>query len=160
MQLETNSPRVAAVLDRQAPQEASLPPGVLVEISGPEARRRAAQILIENQALPAAWIEQDLEALPGELFRSRLDFQKVLFINGRENSAWALSCLVKSGEFSVVVFYAPYENERFLRRLRREAKKARCTVLLLRAEPCFSWTIRAQLRAADGALDALRWRRE
>lgn len=141
------------------PNEGLLPEGSLVEISGPEARLQAARILAKNRHLPSAWVEQNLEALPDDIFRVKMDFKKVLFINGRRDSAWAISSLINSQEFPVVVFSAPYENEKFLRRLRHQARKSGTTVLLLREEPCFSWTIRVQLRALNKKLEVLRWRK-
>lgn len=160
--LETPRESAGAVISKNAPlpNNGYLPEGSLIEISGPEARRQAARILAENRGLPAAWIEQNLEALPDDVFRARMDFDKVLFINGRRDSTWAVSSMVSSREFPIVVYYAPYENEKFLRRLRRQAAVSGCTVLLLREEPCFSWTIRVQLRAVNGALDVLRWRNQ
>ncbi len=142
------------------PNDGFLPQGSLIEISGPDARLQAARILAENRLLPAAWIEQNLEALPDDLFRMKMNFDKVLFVNGRRDSTWAVSSMVTSGEFPIVVYYAPYENEKFLRRLRRQAKVSGATVLLLREEPCFSWTIRVQLRALQGRLEVLRWRNQ
>ncbi|HEY8278423.1 MAG TPA: hypothetical protein VIH99_02290 [Bdellovibrionota bacterium] len=142
------------------PDGGLLPEGSLIEISGPEARIQAARILAENRGLPAAWIEQNLEALPDEVFRSKMDFKKTLFINGRRDSTWAISSLLRSRLFPLIVYYAPYENEKFLRRLRRQARQSGATVLLLREEPCFSWTIRVQLRALQGKLDVLRWRNQ
>lgn len=142
------------------PDNGLLPHGSLIEISGPDARLQAARILSENRGLPAAWIEQNLEALPDDLFRVRMNFEKTLFVNGRRDSTWAVSAMVSSGEFPIVVYYAPYENEMFLRRLRRHARESGATVLLLREEPCFSWTIRVQLRAIHGRLEVLRWRKQ
>ena len=142
------------------PEDGMLPEGSLIEISGPDARLQAARILAENRHLPAAWIEQNLEALPEDLHRTRMDFKKVLFINGRRDSTWAVSSILNSRCFPIVVYCAPYENEKFLRRLRRQAKQTGASVLLLRDEPCFSWTIRVHLRAQNGRLDVLRWRKQ
>ena len=142
------------------PKSGLLPEGSLIEISGPDARMQAARILAENRSLPAAWIEQNLEALPEEVLRTRMDFKKILFINGRRDSGWVISSVLTSQLFPIVVFYAPYENEKFLRRLRRQARESGAAVLLLRPGPCFSWTIRVHLRAEDGKLDVLRWRKQ
>ncbi len=145
---------------RPLPNDGLLPEGSLIEISGPDARLQAARILAENRHLPSAWIEQNLEALPDDVLRTRMNFEKVLFINGRRDSAWAVSSMLSSRQFPIVVFYAPYENEKFLRRLRRQARDSGATVLLLRENPCFSWTIRVQLRAIQGRLEVLRWRNQ
>jgi hypothetical protein len=152
------SPEPAA--NKPAPEDCLLPVGSLVEISGPEAHIQAARILAKNPSLPAAWIEQNLELLPEEIFGIPMDFKKTLFVNGRRDSYWAASSLITSGLFPLLVFHAPYENERLLRRLRRQAIASRATVLLLRDAPCFSWTIRVQLRALQGGLEVLRWRKQ
>lgn len=137
-----------------------LPEGSLIEISGPEASRQAAQILAKNTALPTAWIEHRLEAMPEEVIRARLNFDKILFIDGQRDSAWAASAILDSKLFPILVYRAPYENEKFLRRLRRQARESGASVLLLRSEPCFSWTIRVHLRAENGTLKVLRWRKQ
>ncbi len=137
-----------------------LPAGSLIEISGPQARLQAARILAQNRQYSAAWIEKNIAALPDEIFRTRMDFKKTLFVNGKEDSTWTASALLNSGLFPIVVFYAPYENEKFLRRIRREARASNSTVFLLREDPCFSWAIRVQLRALNGALEVLRWRNQ
>lgn len=158
--IETAREPVPAPAMKQLPDNGLLPEGSLIEISGPEARLQAARILAANRGIAAAWIEHNLEALPDDVFRFRMNYDKVLFVNGRRDSTWAVSSMVSSGDFPVVVYCAPYENEKFLRRLRRQAKDSGTTVLLLREEPCFSWTIRVQLRALNGRLDVLRWRNQ
>jgi hypothetical protein len=137
-----------------------LPQGSLIEISGPEARTQAARILSENRHVPAAWIEQELAPLPPEILSAKLNFDRVLFIDGGRDAAWAASSLLSSGHFPLLVFYAPYESESFLRRLRRLARAHHATVLLLREDPCFSWAIRVQLHAVNGRLKVLRWRQQ
>jgi hypothetical protein len=158
--IETPRESSPSPVQNPLPNDGLLPEGSLIEISGAEARLQAARILAQNPGVPAAWIEQNLEALPDEIFRMRMNFDKVLFVNGRRDSTWAVSSMITSRQFPVVVFCAPYENEKLLRRLRRQAREAGVTVLLLRDEPCFSWTIRVQLRAMNGSLDVLRWRKQ
>ncbi len=150
----------APLQNNPLPNNGYLPEGSLIEISGPEARKQAARILSENPDFPAAWIEQNLEALTDDVLRTPMNFDKVLFLNGRRDSMWAVSSIVNSRQFPIVVYYAPYENEKFLRRLRRQARESGVSILLLREEPCFSWTIRVQLRAIHGRLDVLRWRNQ
>lgn len=146
-------------LSPPGPESGLLPEGSLVEISGPEARIQAARIIAEN-GHAAAWIERDLESLPNEVLRTRMNFDRVLFLNGQRDSAWAVASMIRSRCFPIVVFAAPYENEKFLRRLRRLARNAGVTVFLLRDEPCFSWAIRVQLRARKDGLEVLRWRKQ
>lgn len=149
-----------ASLHQNLPNGGLLPEGSLIEISGPQARQQVARILAENRQLPAAWIERNLESLPEEIFRTRMNFKKILFIDGDRDSAWAASSLINSQLFPIVVYCAPYENEKLLRRLRRQARESGSTVFLLRDEPCFSWTIRVHLRARNGKLEVLRWRNQ
>ena len=152
---------VAPVIPLHAlPNQGLLPVGTLIEISGPEAHHQAARILARNRNLCAAWIEQNLEALPETTFHSQINLKKVLFINGQRDSSWAASQIINSGLFPILIFSAPYENEKLLRRLRRQARKSGTTVLLLRDKPCFSWTIRVHLHAQEAKLNVLRWRKQ
>lgn len=134
-------------------------PGILIEISGPEARCQAARLLASYPLCPAAWIEQSLEPFPDEVRRHRLNFDKVLFIDGKKDSAWALSACVRSGEFPIVVYYAPYGQDKELRRLKRMARASGTMVLLLREEILPAWQIHSQYSTHRGRLELVRGRR-
>jgi hypothetical protein len=131
-------------------------PGHLVEISGPDARRQAARLLASYPACPAAWIETSLDPFPEELMRFRLNWDKVLFVDGKKDSSWALSSFVRSGLFPFVVYYASYGQDKELRRLRRVAQATRTMVLLLRDDPLPAWQIHSQYRTHHGKLELVR----
>ena len=133
-----------------------LMPGLLVELSGPDARRKAAELLARYPFCPAAWVEKSLEPFPDEVRRERMHFDRVLFVNGGDDSAWALSTFINSGLFPFVVYYAPYGDERFLRKLRRQAKATGTMVILLREDPLPAWQIHYQYRTNQGALELVR----
>jgi hypothetical protein len=134
-------------------------PGILVEIAGPDARAQAARLLESYPLCPAAWIEQSLEPFPDEVRRFRLNFDKVLFIDGKKDSSWALSACVRSGDFPVVVYYAPYGPDKELRRLKRMARASGTMVLLLREETRPAWQIHSQYSTHKGRLELVRGRR-
>jgi hypothetical protein len=131
-------------------------PGVLVEVSGPDARAQAARLLSAYPGCPAAWIEQSLNPFPDELRRYPLNWDKVLFVDGGKDAGWALSSFLRSGLFPFVVYYAPYGQDRQLRRLRRLARISGSMVLLLREDPLPAWQIHSQYRTHLGRLELVR----
>lgn len=144
----------------QATEEEGLrfSPGNLIEVSGPDARRQAARLLESYPLCAAAWIEQSLDPFPDEVRRYRLNWDKILFVDGKKDAAWALSAFVRSGEFPIVVYYAPYGQDKELRRLRRAARASGTMVLLLREEPFPAWQIHSQYRTHQGRLELVRGR--
>jgi hypothetical protein len=124
-----------------------MPKGALVEISGRKNAEAAFQFLLENPGMPVAWIEQDLKSLSIERIPERLNVAKILFFDGNKDSSWAASTVINSKEFPVVVYHAPYGEEKELRRWQLQAEKAGVTVILLRDEPCVAWPISLQMRA-------------
>lgn len=131
-------------------------PGNLVEISGPDARRQAARLLAAYPGCPAAWIETSLEPFPDEIRHYRLNWDKILFVDGQKDAPWALSAFIRSGEFPFVVYYAPYGRDGELRKLRRLAKATNTMVLLLRDDPLPAWQIHSQYRTHHGKLELVR----
>lgn len=134
------------------------PKGCLVEISGKDAAAQAARFLEENPWMHAAWVEKDLKNLSNEVLHRDLNFSRVLFIDGKEDAGWAASALMRSGHFPVLVYHAPYGEEKELRRFRHICRERNITMILLRDEPCFAWPIAIQMRAARGNLELLRRR--
>lgn len=138
--------------------EGGLPAGSLVEISGTEAHKAAARFLAEHPLLPVAWIEADLKPFPEAVARTRLNYDKVLFIDGGKDSSWAASSILTSRCFSILVYHAPYAGERELRRFRKQAKASGTTMILLREMPSFSASISLQLRANASKVEIVRRR--
>ena len=147
------------VLVETAEEELRFTPGVLVEIAGPEAREQAARLLSAYPACPVAWIEQNLEPFPDEIRKFRLNWDKVLFIDGKKDAPWALSSFLREGLFPIIVYYAPYGRDRELRRLRKLAKASGSMVLLLREDNFPAWQIQAQYRTNHGKLELVRGRK-
>ncbi len=136
--------------------EILLPLGSLIEISGPDARWRAARLLAQYRQLPAAWIEQEKAPLPSSILHSGLNLKKVLFVSGEEDSAWAASILLRTKLFPIVVFHAAYGDEKELRRFRRQAKDAEALMILIReTTPSPGWPIQMRLRAEGGTMKNL-----
>lgn len=138
-----------------------IPRGCLVEISGQDASVQAARFLAENRQLPVAWIEEDMKKLPeGAVRAQNPNLKKILFLDGGKDSSWAANAMLKSGEFPIVVYRAPYGDIKELRRFRFFARKHNATMILLREEPCFSWPIGLQLRSSAEGIEVLRRRRD
>lgn len=135
-----------------------LPRGCLVEISGKDAAAQAARFLEENPWLYAAWVENDIKDLSNEVVHRDLNFQRVLFINGKSDAGWAASTLMRSGHFPVLVYHAPYGEEKELRRFRKFCRDKNITMILLRDEPCFAWPIAVQFRANNNNFELIRRR--
>jgi hypothetical protein len=129
-----------------------------VELSGPDARNQAAALLAAYPACPAVWIERSLQPFPDDVRRHRLNWDKVLFVDGQKDSPWALSSFLRSGLFPFVVYYAPYGGDRELRRVRRLARQYGSMVLLLGEEPLPAWQFHAQYRTHSGQLELVRGR--
>ena len=134
------------------------PTGALVEISGPGARKRAAKFLAQLGDLPAAWIEENLNPFPQELHRTGMNFDRVLFVHGEEDSSWAASAFLRSGEFPVIIYRAPYRDERELRRFLRLARESGTTFVVLSDSPSPSTLFHLQLRADEERTEVLRRR--
>jgi hypothetical protein len=138
-----------------------IPRGCLVEISGKDATAQVASFLAEHRQLPVAWVEEDMKKLPEEALRAQNpNLKKILFLDGGKDSSWAANAMLKSENFPIVVYRAPYGDIKELRRFRFFARKANATMILLREEPCFSWPIGLQLRATQDGLEVLRRRRD
>lgn len=128
------------------------PKGCLVEITGPEMLSAAARFLEENPWMHAAWIEKRIDKLSTEVLHRDLNFSRVLFVDGKEDASWAASALIRSAHFPIVIYHAPYGEEKQLRRFRRYARESNCTVLLLGNEENHSWPIAFHLYASNNEL--------
>jgi hypothetical protein len=123
-----------------------LPRGALAEITGPGKTEAAAQLLAENPHLRCAWIEKRFSLLPSALLQREVNLQKIFFVEAGEQSAWAASLILRSGIFPLVVYSAPYGEERELRRLQLLSERSSATTLLLGDQPqTDAWPIRLSL---------------
>ncbi len=80
--------------------------GKIVRIFGPSSRSCCATFLSELRHLPAAWIDSDMSSVPEDLQRKNLDWEKILFIHGEEDIHWALSYVIRSRVFPLIVFHS------------------------------------------------------
>lgn len=165
MSLHENFSPMQAQRDTFAPiaqQEkfVDLPRGALVEISGPYARREVAAMLAKNPDQAVIWIEENLEPFPADLARmqSKMSFNRVLFVDGKEDSSWTASAVLKTGLFPLVIYAAGYANERELRRYLKQAKAANATFLVISERPTPSTLFSVQLLARKNGIELLRRR--
>lgn len=137
--------------------EQGLPRGALVEITGPGKTESVATLLAENPLLRVAWIESHFSLLPSALPQRKVNLEKIFFVEGGRDSAWAASTILRSQLFPIVVYHPaplPRETENDLRELRRFqllAEKSASTMILLGEEPrTLAWPIRLSLASENG----------
>lgn len=130
-----------------------LPRGGLVEISGRGKTEAAVRFLAENP-LPAAWIEERFSLFPTALLQREVDPARILFLEGGKEAAWAAAQVLRSQLFPILIYSAPYGEERELRRFQLLSETAKTTMLLLRPQPSKAWPIALQLRMEGGELRA------
>lgn len=123
-----------------------LPRGALVELTGPGKTESVASLLAEHPSLRVAWVESPFSIFPSALLQRNVNLEKIFFIEGGRESAWAAAALLRSQLFPLLVYHAPYGEERELRRFQLLAEKAASTMLLLGNKPSLhSWPIRLSL---------------
>jgi len=137
-----------------------LPRGVLVELTGPGKTENVAQLLAENPGLRAAWVEQRFSLLPSALLQRRVNLEKIFFVEGGKDSAWAASSILRSQLFPLIIYHAPYGEERELRRFQLLAERSASTMILLRDQPLEerAWPIRISLAARGRQLSVVKGR--
>lgn len=141
-----------------------LPRGGLVEISGFGKTESVAAFLAENPQLRAAWVESRFSLLPSALQQRGVDLSKIFFVEGKEQSAWAATLLLRSQIFPAIVYQAPppprpREAEKELRRFQLLAERSATTMFLLNEEPLQeAWPIRLSLTCEGARLTARRRR--
>lgn len=124
-----------------------LPRGALVEITGHGKTESVLQLLRENPALRAAWVESHFSLLPSAFLQRQANLEKIFFVEGGKDSAWAAAVILRSQLFPVLVYHAPYGEERELRRFQLLAERSATTMILLGARPLEerAWPIRISL---------------
>lgn len=136
-----------------------LPRGSLVEITGPGKTENVATLLAENATLRCAWIESHFSLLPSALPQRKVNLETIFFVEGGTECAWAAATVLRSGLFPIVVYHAPYGEERELRRFQLLAEKASSTMILLGSKPQErAWPIRASLASEGRRLKLIRGR--
>lgn len=135
-----------------------LPRGALVELTGAGKTSVAAQFLAENAGLRAAWVESRFSLLPSAFPQRSVQLEKIFFVEGGKQSAWAAATILRAQLFPVLVYHAPYGEERELRRFQLLAERSNTTMLLLGQKPLASsaWPIRLSLEARGRELSLVR----
>jgi hypothetical protein len=130
-----------------------LPRGALVEITGHGKTEAVALLLAEHSKLRAAWVEQSFSLFPPAFQQRKVNLQNLLFVEGGEECAWAAGALLRSRIFPLLIYSAPYGDERELRRFQLLAEKSATTMLLLGESPQpNAWPIQASLAMREGKL--------
>lgn len=155
--------------DRHSPSEnrlpysrlpSGLPRGILVELTGPGKTESVAQLLAENAGLRAAWVESRFSLLPSAFLQRQVNLEKIFFVEGGKDSAWAAATILRSQLFPLVIYHAPYGEERELRRFQLLAERSATTMLLLGEKPLeqSAWPIRMSLAARGRQLSVVKGR--
>lgn len=131
------------------------PRGALVEITGRGKCGVVADFLAENLEF-TVWIEKKREIFPSALLQRKVDLQKILFVEGKNEAAWVAATALRSKVFPIVVFDCVYKDERDLRRWQLLAEKAKATMILLREKPSKFWPISLSLQVNGRAIEVLR----
>jgi hypothetical protein len=124
-----------------------LPLGSLIHLQGPAATEALLRLLANHAGRPAAWVEGRLSAYPPGFAQRGVDLRRLLFVEAREQAAWAATELVRSQAFPLVAVAAPLPDERSLQRLQLAAEQARAVVVLQAALPEGAWAVRTRLHA-------------
>jgi hypothetical protein len=137
-----------------------LPRGILVELTGPGKTSMVVQLLAENPELRTAWIEQHFSLLPSAFVQRQVNLEKIFFIEGGKQSAWAAGAVLRSQLFPIVVYNAPYGEERELRRFQLLSERSNTTMILLGEKPLEqkAWPIRMSLEARGRQLTVVKGR--
>lgn len=143
---DTHLQRESLPFSRFAP---GLPRGALVELTGPGKTTLVAQFLAENSGLRAAWVESRFSLLPSAFPQRSVDLEKIFFVEGGKNSAWAAATILRAQLFPILVYHAPYGCERELRRFQLLSERSSTTMILLGQKPleARAWPIKVSLEA-------------
>ena len=143
---DTHLQRESLPFSRFAP---GLPRGALVELTGPGKTTLVAQFLAENSGLRAAWVESRFSLLPSAFPQRSVDLEKIFFVEGGKDSAWAAATILRAQLFPILVYPAPYGCERELRRFQLLSERSSTTMILLGQKPleARAWPIKVALEA-------------
>ena len=95
----------------------------------------ALQFLAENPNLQVVWVEDQITFYPPVLSQYGISHERVLFLEGGQNSFWALTQALLSGLFQIAVvssaFSRFFKSELETRRVQLLAEKTHAAVLVL-----------------------------
>lgn len=128
-----------------------LPLGVLTHLSGPRRTEAMLTVLAEHRGLRAAWVEERITAYPPALERRGVDLRQLLFVEARRDFFWALTQVVRSQLFKVVLVASSLREEGVsLRQLQLASEQAGCAVLLTGDIEGPAWAVRLWLATESG----------
>jgi len=108
-------------------------------------------VLAEHRGLRAAWVEERITAYPPALERRGVDLRQLLFVEARRDFFWALTQVVRSQLFKVVLVASSLREEGVsLRQLQLASEQAGCAVLLTGDIEGPAWAVRLWLATESG----------
>lgn len=116
--------------------------GALTHLQGPAVTEALLSLLAAAPGLKAAWVEARLTAYPPGFVQRGVDLACLLFVEGQEHFAWAVTELVRSQAFALVAVASPLPDAKSLRRLQLAAERAGSAVILTAALPEDAWPVR------------------
>jgi hypothetical protein len=122
-----------------------LPLGALTHLEGQGKSSAFLRLCSEHPKLRAAWVEASLSAYPPAFAQAGVDLKRLLFVQGGEHYAWAVSQLLRAQLFPLMALASPIQGELELRRLQLAAEKSGAVVLLLSQVQGPSWPIKLKL---------------
>jgi len=137
-----------------------LPLGALIHVSGPHRTEALLALLAEHPQLRAAWLEERITAYPPAFEKRGVDLERLLFVEARCDFFWALTQVVRSQLFKVVLVASPLRGDGVsLRQLQLASEHAHCAVILACDLEGESWPVRLWLAVdPDGGLSLRRQR--
>lgn len=133
-----------------------LPRGALVEIAGAGKTESVVRFLAENPELGVAWIETSFSLYPPAIAQRRRPVENIFFVEAGKEAAWAASTVLRARLFPIVVYNAPYGDERELRRFQLLAERSRATMILLAKRALATWPISLSLEVRERKISVLR----
>jgi hypothetical protein len=112
-----------------------------------------------------AWIEDEFIVNPTALFEREIDLDRILFVEGFQDTLWSVAQVLKSGLFGAVVVRpaagpAGAIPERELRRLQLSAEKSGSALIFLMDAANVPWPVSVWIRSDrkhdDYAVETLR----
>lgn len=122
-----------------------LPQGGITAICGYGKTELAVQLLAEHPELQAAWIEEKLSVFPFGFLQRQVHLNRILFVESKAQTEWAVLQTLKSQAFPIVILYSESCETRALRRFQLAAEKAQTCFLWLTTKPPAGWMVSLSL---------------
>ncbi len=121
-----------------------IPRGAIVEIAGDQKTEWLIQLLRENPALQAIWIEREQTVFPPALQQREVALERVTF-SALDELYLAVRRVIQSQVFEVVIAPSVFAELRVLKALQLLAEKANATLFLTAKNLQPAWPISMQL---------------